>query len=403
MTRVTNLSESQWQTLLGGANHMGRIYPKDGRFSSIYGVYRYPARFSPTFVRGALNAVASPQARVLDPFLGSGTTIFESLRGGYYPTGIDLSPISNFIVERFTRGTSAATLKRTEEVGQQILSRGSGGFPQRETLIGLWPEEHSSDFEYQDVRQTLEGFTEAALEASGETAKILQLVALSAGQWAIDGRRAPASKSELLGQLELLVNRVPALLNFWQQSLAEIWGDSSWRNRVSHLKGDSTKELQSLASLPSPLFDVSVTSPPYPGVHMLYAKWQLRGRKESHLPAYIVGADAWPESHLTMGNRVTGVDEYFEKLKIVAESLNAVTVNGGLSIQLVGFSDSSSQLPKYVEIFEKSGLKRIMPKGFDTASLARDVPSRKWQAASRGELDTKKEHLLVFRKPTSRT
>lgn len=345
-----------------------------------------------------MHAVAPPRARVLDPFMGSGTSIFESLRGGYHSTGMDLSPISNFIVERFIRGTSSATLIKTEEVGKRILSKGAKGLSPRETLIGLWPEEHAADFEFQEVRRTLEGFVEAALELRGETAKILQLVALSAGQWAIDGRRAPVAKDELLAHLDLLVSRIPALLTFWHQSLAEVWGDSSWRNGVTHVKGDSIKELQSLASSSSPMFDVSITSPPYPGVHMLYAKWQLRGRRESHLPAYIVGADASPESHLTMGNRTTGVDDYFNKLKVVADSLSTVLVKSGVSIQLVGFSNSQSQLPRYIEIFEKAGLAQIVPKELESVSLARDVPSRKWQAAAKGDLDTKTEHLLVFRK-----
>ena len=51
-----------------------------------------------------------------------------------------------------------------------------------------------------------------------------------------------------------------------------------------------------------------------------------------------------------------------------------------------------------MKIFEEAGLTQLMPGGLEPTMMARDVPSRKWQAASKGDLDTKKEHLLVFKK-----
>ena len=56
------------------------------------------------------------------------------------------------------------------------------------------------------------------------------------------------------------------------------------------------------------------TSPPYPGVHVLYNKWQIASRKETFLPYYISGMnDSQPEAYYTFGGRSkTGVAKYFD-------------------------------------------------------------------------------------------
>jgi|GEM_PF-3773302 len=40
--------------------------------------YRYPARFSPLFVRAAIQAFTRPGHVILDPFMGGGTTLVEA-------------------------------------------------------------------------------------------------------------------------------------------------------------------------------------------------------------------------------------------------------------------------------------------------------------------------------------
>ena len=47
-----------------------------------------------------------------------------------------------------------------------------------------------------------------------------------------------------------------------------------------------------------------LTSPPYPGVHVLYHRWQVDGRKEAPLPFMIANKlDGAGSSYYTMGDR----------------------------------------------------------------------------------------------------
>lgn len=59
--------------------------------------YRYPARFSPTFVQAAIEQFTQPGDLVFDPFLGGGTTLVEAMRLGRAGVGSDINELAVFI------------------------------------------------------------------------------------------------------------------------------------------------------------------------------------------------------------------------------------------------------------------------------------------------------------------
>lgn len=59
--------------------------------------YRYPARFSPRFVRAAIEALSSPGDVVLDPYMGGGTTIVEAHITGRRSIGNDVNSLALFV------------------------------------------------------------------------------------------------------------------------------------------------------------------------------------------------------------------------------------------------------------------------------------------------------------------
>src|SRR5262245_6870306 len=72
--------------------------------------YRYPARFSPILVRTAIDAFTRPGDLVLDPFVGGGTTLVESLAAGRRAIGADISELAAFVSEVKTTLYSATDL-----------------------------------------------------------------------------------------------------------------------------------------------------------------------------------------------------------------------------------------------------------------------------------------------------
>ena len=69
-----------------------------------------------------------------------------------------------------------------------------------------------------------------------------------------------------------------------------------------------------------------VTSPPYPGVHVLYHRWQVDGRKEAPLPFMIANKlDGAGSSYYTMGDRkYPELRTYFENIRATMSSVAAL-------------------------------------------------------------------------------
>jgi len=72
-----------------------------GRQVSYYthGIHRFPAKFIPQVPRFCLERYSKPGDTVLDPFMGSGTTLLEALLLGRDAYGIDIHPLAKLIAK----------------------------------------------------------------------------------------------------------------------------------------------------------------------------------------------------------------------------------------------------------------------------------------------------------------
>src|SRR5689334_1648718 len=64
-----------------------------------HGFYKYPARFSPSFVRAVIETFTKPGDLVLDPHVGGGTTLVEALASGRDAIGVDISALAEFVAK----------------------------------------------------------------------------------------------------------------------------------------------------------------------------------------------------------------------------------------------------------------------------------------------------------------
>ena len=126
--------------------------------------------------------------------------------------------------------------------------------------------------------------------------------------------------------------------------------------------------------------DLVVTSPPYPGIHVLYHRWQTGGGKETPAPFWIAAArDGWGESHYTMGGRQSR--DYFQRLSLRMSAIRQVMRDGAFLVQVVGFSRPAVQLERYLATMHASGFIEV-PQLAGTR-IWRDVPRRRWYVAHR--------------------
>ena len=144
-----------------------------------------------------------------------------------------------------------------------------------------------------------------------------------------------------------------------------------------------------------------LTSPPYPGVHVLYHRWQILGRRETPVPYWIAHLrDGHGEAYYTMGGRsAKGISNYFESISRVFTTIRQVVSRDTQVVQLVAFSDANSQLPLYLDAMAKAGFEETYPDLLGGGQV-RLVPNRKWYNQQRQSSDASREHLLVHRPAT---
>jgi hypothetical protein len=161
------------------------------------------------------------------------------------------------------------------------------------------------------------------------------------------------------------------------------------------------EEERSLRAMSAPR--LVVTSPPYPGVHVLYHRWQVDGRKEAPLPFMIANKlDGAGGSYYTMGDRkYPELKTYFANIKASMSSVALLADAETIVVQMVAFSEPQWQLPRYLKAMLEAGLtEALLPqlKGQADGRLWRSVPGRRWYSAQRGTTPGSQEVVLFHRK-----
>lgn len=101
-----------------GLEHIDWDFPGRTRQSGLEAIHPYPAKFIPEIPAALLDCLPlKAGTAVLDPFVGSGTTLAECQRRGIPSVGVDLNPIACLI----SRVKTARTPKFIEESLERVL------------------------------------------------------------------------------------------------------------------------------------------------------------------------------------------------------------------------------------------------------------------------------------------
>lgn len=223
-------------------------------------------------------------------------------------------------------------------------------------------------------------------------------VVLRTAQWALDGRSKQPSIDEYR--------------TFLAQTAAEMVRGA--RELRAAVKGGRRPKIEIIKRNAAGLEDdermhrwcppkLVVTSPPYAGVHVLYHRWQVDGRKEAPVPFMIANKlDGAFSSFYTMGDRkYPHLKTYFENIRAAMSSIAALANHHTIIVQMIAFSEPSWQLPRYLETMEQAGLKEgLLPvlKRERDGRLWRSVPGRRWYSQQRGATPASQEVVLFHRK-----
>jgi hypothetical protein len=324
-----------------------------------HGFYKYPARFSPAFARAAIEILTKPGQLVLDPHVGGGTSLVEALASGREAVGIDISPLAEFITRVKCSLFSEAELNTLERWAARAPSAvdvhgRSFEFTEYAELGYYKHLDHPSRWR---LRKAIEQALMSAirlrtprLEAFGRCA------VLRSAQWALDGR----SKLPTMEEFRVFLGQVAVQMVQGARELREaVRKNGRYPITILHRTAAGLEDDERLEAMRSPR--LVLTSPPYPGVHVLYHRWQVDGRKEAPLPFMIAKKlDGAGSSYYTMGDRkYPELRTYFENIKATMSSVAALADARTMIVQMVAFSEPEWQLPRYLDTMEEVGLTEV--------------------------------------------
>lgn len=365
--------------------------------------YKYPARFSPTFARAAIMAFSQPGDVILDPFMGCGTSLVEALIAGRHAIGSDINTLAHFLAQVKTTLLAPHECAEVAQWATSIEAKLRLTGPRRSAIPPLPPHDDSSQRGIpRPLRQLI-----AAIRAETDhlltdgARRLARCGLLRTGQWALDCTTTFPSAP-------LFRQRFVEIINQLLKGLEEL--------RVI-LEGSESGMRPQIVCLNVPAVDLHpvlweasigqkptliVTSPPYPSVHVLYHRWQLKSRKELSTPYWITDQlDGRGEAYYTMGSRTpTGIDNYFSTIEASFVRLHQVVAADALVVQLLAFSHIDTQLPRYLAAMEHAGFAECthLVEDEQAGRIWRRVPLRRWYASYQGNTPSSHEVLLVHRR-----
>lgn len=361
--------------------------------------YRYPARFSPQFARAAIKLLTRPGDTVLDPFMGGGTTAVEALVSGRRFVGCDVNALARFLVRVKTTPMTDSDLAAVQQWGEQL--RSTVNLHRSNTRHEAW------DRYQRNVPWWLRKLLEMALDSAGDLTRrqndFARCTLLRTAQWALDCRREiPTSQHFLRLHLKFLGEMLDAARSYAAKIKAAGWGTTVAQRR--RVVGCSAASVDADRRIPRDWLAprLILTSPPYVGVHVLYHRWQVQGRRETPAPYWLAGCqDGHGSSYYTFADRRNrALQPYLEQLRACFVSVARLMDQRSLVVQLVAFSDPDTQLAPYLESLEAVGLEEAeIPDLYSPQRrIWREVPNRKWYANLRAGTHSSRELLLVHRR-----
>jgi hypothetical protein len=381
------------------------------RIASVHEFYRYPARFSPAFARAAISAFTDPGDIVLDPFVGGGTSLVEARALGRGAIGSDISQLACFITRAKTTvyhradldaiagwANSVSEVAKLQRTPDSVLEWANEGYLRNIDGPSTWR-----------IRNVIGQLLDASVQLETEPARRLARCAiLRTGQWALDMRDDIPSVSDFRARLNEGIHGMRTVASLYAEEVrrarqrAGLDGRRDCRIVNEGLPGLASSPR--VKNLPRP--SLILTSPPYPGVYVNYHRWKVQGRWETPAPFWIAGcADGSGITTYTMSARSgKSLDNYFTKLEAAWADVVRMMGLGTWLVQMVGFSDRDSQLPRYLETMSRSGLKEELFPALGSppdGRLWREVPGRRWWVKAREKAGTAPhtayEVLLVHR------
>ena len=382
----------KFDKLIEAVNDKSRVRGYTHRF------YTYPAGFSPIFVESAIKKFTKKKELILDPFMGGGTSLIEAIRLNRKIVGIDLNPIAYFVTKVKITKLSKAQINKIELwaflMSQNLNYKLKNDQFSKDalSLINYKGLGRKEIFNLKTIIKGASFYLENLKEIKDKKVKdFLKLLLLRCLHSTLHDKRPIDNfhvfkrkiRSNSLDMLEGMSSLDKYLVN--SRNKFSIYSKSS-------SKTHKTKELKSKK------VKLIITSPPYPGINISYARWHIHGRRNTTLPYLVLGFPI-PENKSIFNfqsPRNRTYDLYFNKLETIFKSVRKICSKDTVVLQLVAFNHENGLFEKYLKTLEDCGFKEMKLK--KKGRVWRKVPNRSWQARFvKGNIPASNEVLLMHK------
>jgi DNA modification methylase len=239
-----------------------------------YRWYKYKEGFSASLIDYFLNQKNLNSGTILDPFAGSGTTLFVAVERGLQAEGIELLPICQQIIKKReileTKLTEQDIFTLQNFISQKIWeSEGEkSGLNELRITSGAYPKETKENIEKflaaikkvtnENVRETLEFALFCILESISYTRKDGQYLRWDNRSGKRDNVKKPFDKGPILDFSMAITGKIKEIVE--DSRTNNLFKNENQVKKINLYEGSC---LYIMPSLPSDFYEGLITSPPY--------------------------------------------------------------------------------------------------------------------------------------------
>ncbi len=318
----------------------------DAKLPFTHGFHAYPARMHPETARRVIETF--PGGRIVDPFVGSGTTAVEAVRAGRPFLGLDISKIPLEIAWTRTRVGLPEASRLVENAAHRLSGR---GFQEIENEFTMLPWTRK-EYEWYDPH-TLREIYVLKMLIDQEAPALRRMLTVVLSSVLVKLSKQVSDSNVKQDQNFRPRPRGAAFRGFADKSSELTRGllllsSDLYKRKVGFLEPEFRREDAREAALPKEGVDLVVTSPPYSGVYD-YSRHQAR-----RYPIFDEDPQ-YAESH-ELGSR-RDASRYREDMERVLKNLVGSLTPSGRIVMMIGDGQQVKADQFLTELAPKVGAK----------------------------------------------